>query len=80
MQTTIKKLLSMTAALMLLTGTTLAEEAKAPLSVLDVRPAAFFTERGFRDQHAGGQAFAHEASVMGWLFGEHALPERKNNE
>lgn len=41
------------------------------LIVLDVRPAEFFTKRGFHDQHAGGQAFAHEESVMGWLFGEH---------
>ena len=39
--------------------------------LLDVRPAEFFTSRGFRDQHSGGQAFAHEESVMGWLFGEH---------
>ncbi len=31
----VKKLLSMTAALMLLTGTTLAEEAKAPLSIAE---------------------------------------------
>ena len=39
--------------------------------VLDVREQAFFTENGFADQHAGGQAFAHQAEVMGWLFGEH---------
>lgn len=49
----------------------LSEQEIGDLIVLDVRPAAFFTERGFRDQHAGGQAFAHEESVMGWLFGEH---------
>ena len=56
-------------------GLTEAEISK--LVVLDIRPAEFFTERGFRDQHAGGQAFAHEESVMGWLFGEHAaLPFR----
>ena len=41
------------------------------LVVLDVREQEFFRERGFSDQHAGGQAFAHEPSVMGWLFGEH---------
>ena len=41
------------------------------LVVLDVREQEFFTERGFTDQHAGGQAFAHEPGVMGWLFGEH---------
>lgn len=49
----------------------LTDEAIDKLIVLDVRPAEFFTSRGFRDQHAGGQAFAHEESVMGWLFGEH---------
>ena len=41
------------------------------LVVLDVREQEFFRERGFSDQHAGGQAFAHEPSVMSWLFGEH---------
>lgn len=41
------------------------------LVVLDVREQAFFTARGFADQHAGGQAFAHEPQVMGWLFGDH---------
>lgn len=49
----------------------LTEEEIGKLIVLDVKPAEFFTERGFRDQHSGGQAFAHEESVMGWLFGEH---------
>lgn len=49
----------------------LSEEEIDKLLVLDVKPAEFFTERGFRDQHAGGQAFAHEDDVMGWLFGEH---------
>lgn len=50
----------------------LTEEEIDKLIVLDVKPAEFFTERGFRDQHAGGQAFAHEESIMGWLFGEHS--------
>ena len=49
----------------------LTDEAIDKLIVLDVRPAEFFTSRGFRDQHSGGQEFAHEESVMGWLFGEH---------
>lgn len=40
------------------------------LLVLDIREQSFFTERGFRDQHAGGQAFAHEETVMQWLFQE----------
>ncbi len=49
----------------------LTEEEIDRLIVLDVEPTEFFTERGFRDQHSGGQAFAHEESVMGWLFGAH---------
>lgn len=49
----------------------LSNEEIGKLLVLGVCPAEFFAERGFRDQHAGGQAFAHEESVMGWLFGEH---------
>lgn len=49
----------------------LTDDEIVSLIVLDVRSADFFTERGFRDQHAGGQAFAHEESIMGWLFGNH---------
>lgn len=49
-------------------GQTSANEA----IVLDVKPAEFFTRRGFHDQHSGGQAFAHEESIMGWLFGAHS--------
>lgn len=49
----------------------LSEKEIDKLLVLDVKPAEFFTERDFRDQHAGGQAFAHGADIMGWLFDEH---------
>lgn len=42
------------------------------LLLLDVKPADYFRERGYRDQHAGGQAFAHEEEIMGWLFGDHS--------
>lgn len=49
----------------------LSDEEIGRLLVLDVKPAEFFTDRGFRDQHAGGQAFAHEESIMDWLLGEH---------
>lgn len=49
-------------------GQGLTEEEIDRLLVLDVRPGSYFAERGFRDQHAGGQAFAHEESVMNWLF------------
>lgn len=49
----------------------LSEEEIRRILVLDVKEDSYFTERGFRDQHAGGQAFAHDKTVMGWLFGEH---------
>lgn len=39
--------------------------------VLDVKKQQYFSDRGYRDQHAGGQAFAHDEAIMGWLFGEH---------
>lgn len=48
------------------------------LLVLDVKPQSYFTEHGFQDQHAGGQAFAHDEAVMSWLFGRHigrTIPE-----
>lgn len=38
------------------------------LVVLDVRQDSYFTEQGYQDQHAGGQAFAHEESIMNWIF------------
>lgn len=38
--------------------------------VLDVKPDEYFTERGYRDQHAGGNAFASDEEVMNWLFGK----------
>lgn len=44
------------------------------LVVLDVKDQEYFSKAGFSDQHAGGQAFAHDETVMGWLFGEHEIP------
>ena len=36
--------------------------------VLDVKDQAYFTERGYNDQHGGGMAFAHDETIMKWLF------------
>ncbi len=36
--------------------------------VLDVKEQHYFLERGYTDQHIGGQAFAHDETIMGWLF------------
>ena len=46
-----------------------ADEIKK-LLVLDVKEQDYFTERGFRDQHGGGMAFAEDESIMGWLFAQ----------
>ena len=39
--------------------------------VLDIKDQKYFSDRGFTDQHGGGQAFAKDEAIMGWLFGEH---------
>lgn len=39
--------------------------------VLDVKEQKYFSDRGYQDQHAGGLAFAHDETIMNWLFGEH---------
>lgn len=52
----------------------LTESQIESLVVLDVKDQGYFSEAGFSDHHAGGQAFAHDETVMGWLFGEHEVP------
>ena len=41
------------------------------LVVLDVKDQAYFTQRGYTDQHGGGMAFAKDEKIMGWLFDKH---------
>ena len=42
------------------------------LAVLDVKPAAYFTDSGVTNQHGGGgRLFSRDRDIMGWLFGEH---------
>ena len=43
----------------------------ARLVVLDVKEADYFSAGGFQDQHMGGAMFAHDESMMRWLFGGH---------
>lgn len=52
----------------------LTESQIESLVVLEVKDQEYFSEAGFSDQHAGGQAFAHDETIMGWLFGEHEVP------
>jgi predicted peptidase len=49
----------------------LTERKISELLTLDIKDEQYFTDRGFTDQHMGGQAFAKDESIMGWLFGAH---------
>ena len=53
------------------------EEIKQRL-VLDVHPDEWCREQGYDDPHAGGLAFAHDETAMGWLFGNHSYPQATN--
>lgn len=48
----------------------LSEEEIDRLLVLDIKDAAYFAEQGSPSQHGGGNLFAHDAQIMGWLFGQ----------
>lgn len=48
----------------------LSEEEIAQLLVLDIKEAAYFTEGGAPNQHGGGNLFAQDPEIMGWLFGQ----------
>ncbi len=40
--------------------------------VLDIKPGAYFTDKGMKNQHGGGAGlFSRDSDIMGWLFGEH---------
>ena len=41
------------------------------LLVLDIKAASYFAQGGAPNQHGGGNLFARDAQIMGWLFGEH---------
>lgn len=46
----------------------LSNEEIQKLVVLDIKENQYFLDRGYRDQHMGGAAFAHEDYIMKWLF------------
>ena len=48
----------------------LSEEEIDQLLVLDIKDAAYFTEGGAPNQHGGGNLFAQDPEIMGWLFGQ----------
>ena len=49
----------------------LSDEEIEKLVVLDVKDQEYFTQRGYRDQHGGGMAFAKDGKIIGWLFDKH---------
>ena len=46
------------------------EEEIAQLLVLDIKDADYFRAGGASSQHGGGNLFARDQSVMGWLFSQ----------
>ncbi len=48
----------------------LSEEEIQDILVLDVKDAAYFESRGVSVQHGGGNLFAQDEEIMGWLFGK----------
>ena len=48
----------------------LSEAEIQQLLVLDIRDAAYFQECGAPNQHSGGNLFAHDPAIMGWLFSQ----------
>ena len=40
------------------------------LLVLDIKDADYFREGGASSQHGGGNLFARDPEIMGWLFGQ----------
>lgn len=48
----------------------LPEEEIARLLVLDIKDRAYFTSKGMSNEHGGGNLFAADKEIMGWLFGQ----------
>ena len=48
----------------------LSEEEIGRLLVLDIKDSSYFLERGVTNQHGGGNLFAGDPEIMGWLFAQ----------
>lgn len=46
----------------------LSEEEIGKLLVLDIKERSYFTAKGVNNEHGGGNLFARDAEIMGWLF------------
>lgn len=59
----------------------LSETETDTLVVLDIKPAAYFADQGVTNQHGGGGSlFSKDSAIMGWLFGEHEIYSRKEEQ
>ena len=54
----------------LYTAAGLTEEEIGQLLVLDIKDADYFRDGGAPSQHGGGNLFAGDPEIMGWLFGQ----------
>ena len=52
------------------TAAGLTEEEIGRLLVLDIKDADCFREGGATSQHGGGNLFARDPEIMGWLFSQ----------
>ena len=52
------------------TAAGLTEEEIGRLLVLDIKDADYFQEGGAPKQHGGGNLFARDSEIMGWLFSQ----------
>ena len=46
----------------------LSDEEISELLVLDIKDAEYFESQGMTNQHGGGNLFAADEEIMGWLF------------
>ena len=50
----------------------LSENEIDQLLVLDIKAPSYFLERRMTSQHGGGNLFASDPAIMGWLFQKRA--------
>lgn len=56
----------------------LTEEEISKLLVLDIKDRPYFTSKGLNNEHGGGNLFAKDGEIMGWLFGLSAASSQRN--
>lgn len=48
----------------------------AKILVLDIKDREYFTKKGVQNQHGGGNLFASDPAIMGWLFSQNKSAEQ----